>query len=76
MLLLWIALVQTSAVGLHPYPHGPKGMLKDIPALIILKPCFNCVGFTVASVRGNYAPKNPYTDAPQTLGIDLMRAAA
>ena len=31
----------------HPYPHTAKGMLKVIPALIILKPCSNFLEFAV-----------------------------
>ena len=32
-----------------PYPHNPKGIKQEIPALIILKPCSNFLEFTVAS---------------------------
>ena len=35
----------------HPDPHTPRGLLKGIPALIILKPCSNFLGFTVGAAR-------------------------
>ena len=40
----------------HPSPHTPKGTLKGIPALIILKPCSNFLEFAlVGGVRGFWA---------------------
>ena len=35
----------------QPYPHAPKGILKGIPALIILKPCSNFLEFTAILAR-------------------------
>ena len=32
----------------HPYPHTPKGVLKGIPALTMLKPCSPLLEFSVS----------------------------
>ena len=31
----------------HPSPHAPKGILKGIPAALILKPCSKLLEFTI-----------------------------
>ena len=46
VIYIYIYTANSQRLG-HPYLHTPKGTLKGIPALIILKPCSNFLEFTV-----------------------------